>query len=77
MESIQRDTADQAEGDAARTYHEGRSALVDSVKTAVGAATVNSGLNEDTINDLKTSAANGADEGHTTGATMESAGDAS
>ncbi|QIY64385.1 hypothetical protein HEP85_25675 [Streptomyces sp. RPA4-2] len=77
MKSIEKDSSDQAEGDATRTYHEGRSAVMDSARTAVGAATRNSGFNADTINDLKNSAANGADDGHTAGATMESAGDAS
>ncbi|TXS72969.1 hypothetical protein EAO69_17375 [Streptomyces sp. me109] len=77
MKSIEKDSSDQAEGDATRTYHEGRSAVMDSARTAVGAATRNSGFTADTINDLKNSAANGADDGHTAGATMESAGDAS
>ncbi|MER5403405.1 hypothetical protein [Streptomyces sp. NPDC002769] len=77
MKSIEKDSSDQAEGDATRTYHEGRSAVMDSARTAVGAATRNGGFNADTINDLKNSAANGADDGHTAGATMESAGDAS
>lgn len=77
MKSIEKDSSDQAEGDATRTYHEGRSAVMDSARTAVGAATRNSGFTADTINDLKSSAANGADDGHTAGATMESAGDAS
>ncbi|QMV12451.1 hypothetical protein GJU35_21675 [Streptomyces lincolnensis] len=77
MDSIQRDSSDQAEGDATRTYHEGRSALSDSVKAAVEAATRNGDLNPKTIGDLKASAANGADDGHTAGAAMESAGDAS
>ncbi|MGW4980636.1 hypothetical protein [Streptomyces mirabilis] len=77
MKSIEQDSSDQAEGDATRTYHEGRNALSDSVKTAVDVATRNSDLSYDTINDLKDSAANGADDGHTAGAAMESAGDAS
>ncbi|MEU8948311.1 hypothetical protein [Streptomyces sp. NPDC048489] len=77
MKSIEKDSSDQAEGDATRTYHEGRSAVMDSARTAVGAATRNRGFTADTINDLKNSAANGADDGHTAGATMESAGDAS
>ncbi|MFG2478395.1 hypothetical protein [Streptomyces fagopyri] len=77
MKSIEKDSSDQAEGDATRTYHEGRSAVMDSARTAVGAATRNSGFTADTINDLKNSAAYGADDGHTAGATMESAGDAS
>ncbi|MGW3632760.1 hypothetical protein ACWD7F_21770, partial [Streptomyces sp. NPDC005122] len=77
MKSIEKDSSDQAEGDATRTYHEGRSAVMDSARTAVGAATRDSGFTADTINDLKNSAANGADDGHTAGATMESAGDAS
>lgn len=77
MKSIERDSSDQAEGGATRTYHEGRSALMDSVRNAVGIATVNSSLNYDTINDLKDSAANGADDGHTAGSSMESSGDAS
>ncbi|QFZ74540.1 hypothetical protein GFH48_15835 [Streptomyces fagopyri] len=77
MKSIEKDSSDQAEGDATRTYHEGRSAVMDSARTAVGAATRNSGFTADTIDDLKNSAANGADDGHTAGATMESAGDAS
>ncbi|MEU7337659.1 hypothetical protein [Streptomyces sp. NPDC007074] len=77
MKSIEKDSSDQAEGDATRTYHEGRSAVMDSARTAVGAATRNSDFTADTINDLKNSAAYGADDGHTAGATMESAGDAS
>ncbi|MEU1499682.1 hypothetical protein [Streptomyces sp. NPDC005732] len=77
MKSIEKDSSDQAEGDATRTYHEGRSAVMDSARTAVGAATRNSNFTVDTINDLKNSAAYGADDGHTAGATMESAGDAS
>ncbi|MEU1535636.1 hypothetical protein [Streptomyces fagopyri] len=77
MKSIEKDSSDQAEGDATRSYHEGRSAVMDSARTAVGAATRDSGFTVDTINDLKNSAAYGADDGHTAGATMESAGDAS
>ncbi|MFF7332967.1 hypothetical protein [Streptomyces sp. NPDC008150] len=77
MDSIERDSSDQAEGDATRTYAEGESAVKDSVKRAVQSAATNSGLNSDTIEDLKTSAANGAADGHAAGAKMESAGDAS
>lgn len=77
MESIKRDSSDQAEGHATRAYHNGRSALMASVRNSVDIAIINSDLSYDTINDLKDSAANGADDGHTAGAAMESAGDAS
>lgn len=77
MKSIEQDSANQAEGEATRTYHDGRSALMDSARTAVEAATRNSDMSVDTVNDLKDSAANGADDGHTAGAAMESSGDGS
>lgn len=77
MKSIEQDSANQAEGEATRSYHEGRSALMESARTAVEAATRNGDLSLDTINDLKDSAANGADDGHTAGAAMESSGDGS
>ncbi|MFB7917702.1 hypothetical protein [Streptomyces sp. NPDC056061] len=77
MKSIEQDSADQAEGDATRVYHEGRSAAMDSARSAVEVATRGGELNADTVDDLKTSAANGADDGHTAGAKMKSAGDAS
>ncbi|MFI8243477.1 hypothetical protein ACIF83_40595 [Streptomyces sp. NPDC085866] len=77
MKSIERDTSDQSEGDATRTYLKGREAVMDSARTAVDAAARNGTFNWDTVQDLQDSAANGADDGHTTGAKMESSGDAS
>ncbi|PAZ14873.1 hypothetical protein CLM62_16780 [Streptomyces sp. SA15] len=77
MKSIERDTSDQAEGDATRTYLKGREAVMDSARTAVEAAARNGNYNWDTVQDLQDSASNGADDGHTTGAKMESSGDGS
>jgi hypothetical protein len=77
MKSIEKDSSDQAEADATATYDSGRQAARDSAMTAVDIATRGKGLDPDTRNDLMNAAANGADTGHTTGAKMESAGDAS
>ncbi|QKW29730.1 hypothetical protein HUT11_29135 [Streptomyces seoulensis] len=77
MKSIEQDSSDQAETDATRAYDSGRQAARDSAMQAVEIATRGKGMDPDTLNDLGNAAANGADQGHTTGAKMESAGDAS
>jgi hypothetical protein len=77
MKSIEKDSSEQAEVSATATYDSGRQAARESAMTAVDIATRSKGLDTDTLNDLMNAAANGADTGHTTGAKMESAGDAS
>ncbi|MFI2645969.1 hypothetical protein [Streptomyces sp. NPDC018610] len=77
MKSIEQDSSNQAEADATGTYDSGRQAARDSAMNAVGIATRAKGMDTDTLNDLANAAANGADQGHTTGAKMQSAGDAS
>ncbi|WP_237719983.1 DUF6571 family protein [Streptomyces xiaopingdaonensis] len=77
MDSVYRDSSDQAEGEANRQYTEGLDAARDSASNAVSNATLNSDLNYDTIDDLKRSARSGAQSGHTAGSAWESAGDSS
>jgi hypothetical protein len=77
MKSIEQDSADQAETDASRKYTEGRAAVMNSAGAAVVAATRNGDFNSDTIQDLRSSAANGADDGYSAGSNLKRAGDAS
>jgi hypothetical protein len=77
MQSIQQDSTIESESESNRAYTKGRDAVSDAARAAVGAAASRSDLNYETIGDLKESAANGADAGHTSGATWEAAGDAS
>ena len=74
MESIYQDSSDEAEGEANRQYTEGLKAARSSAARAVSRAALDGDLNYDTVQDLKRSARDGAEAGHSTGSTWESAG---